>query len=292
MKIRLALVFLLLPALAFAQDVGKIAAHPAMWTVHGKAGTVYLFGSIHLLPPNIAWHSKDIDAALGAADTFVFEAPTDADGMAEAKAYIDAHGNLPAGESLRADLPPDAQADYDAALAKAHIAPASLDNRRPWLASLVIQLTVMSQENYAPDSGVDHAVIAFANAQHKPLRYFETVDQQFALMDPPDNALALKEFAIDLKSMREDPTTIGALVDAWAAGDEDALGRLMNSDLAKDPGAKKIMLDDRNKAWVTKIDAMLDEPHIFFITVGAAHLAGPDGVPALLRKQGYQVDGP
>ena len=37
---------------------------------------------------------------------------------------------------------------------------------------------------------------------------------------------------------------------------------------------------------------MLDEPHTFFITVGAAHLVGKTGVPNLLRAAGYKVEGP
>jgi uncharacterized protein YbaP (TraB family) len=52
------------------------------------------------------------------------------------------------------------------------------------------------------------------------------------------------------------------------------------------------LLDDRNQAWVPKITAMLREKHTFFITVGAGHLTGPKGVPALLRAAGYTVDGP
>jgi uncharacterized protein YbaP (TraB family) len=37
---------------------------------------------------------------------------------------------------------------------------------------------------------------------------------------------------------------------------------------------------------------MLAEPHTYFITVGAGHLLGPKGVPALLRAKGYRVEGP
>ena len=55
----------------------------------------------------------------------------------------------------------------------------------------------------------------------------------------------------------------------------------------------KAMLEDRNRNWLPKIEKMLKEKRTFFITVGAAHLAGgPDSVPNLLRRDGYKVDGP
>jgi uncharacterized protein YbaP (TraB family) len=43
---------------------------------------------------------------------------------------------------------------------------------------------------------------------------------------------------------------------------------------------------------VGKISAMLNENHTYFITVGAGHLAGPKGVPAMLRAKGFKVEGP
>jgi uncharacterized protein len=278
---------------AWAQtDVGKIEAHPAVWVVHGKGGTAYLLGAIHILPANIAWHSAKLDDAMAQSDTFVFEAPTDDKGKADAQAFIAAHGTLPAGTTLPALLTPAARADYDAALAMTHIPPEALADKQPWLAALVLEVALMMQEHYSPDSGIDHEVLGYANAHGKSLRYFETVQQQMNLIAPPDQTLAVKEFAIDLKSFREEPTTIGYLVDAWSHGDARTIDRLMNSDLAKEPGAKKLMLDDRNKAWVTQLKTMLAEKHTYFITVGAAHLAGPTGVPALLRKAGYKVEGP
>jgi uncharacterized protein YbaP (TraB family) len=56
--------------------------------------------------------------------------------------------------------------------------------------------------------------------------------------------------------------------------------------------AKKALLDDRNRLWIPKIENMLTEKHTFLITVGAAHLVGPNGVPNLLRAAGYTVEGP
>jgi len=272
--------------------LADIEAHPALWTVHGKAGTAYLLGSIHLLPPNVAWHRPEIDAAMNAADIFAFEVPTDSAGQAAMKAFIDEHGTLPPGTTLPSLLPRAALGDYRAALAETHVAPQALDDKRPWLASLVLQVALMMREHYSPDGGLDRQIAAFASGHGKQLRYFETVEQQLALFAPPDRDLEVKEFAVDLKSLRGEKVTAGAMVDAWAHGDVHTLDRLMNSDLAKVPGAKKLLLDDRNKAWVAKLDTWLAEPHVYFITVGAAHLAGPTGVPALLRAKGYRVDGP
>ncbi|HEY1632138.1 MAG TPA: TraB/GumN family protein [Rhizomicrobium sp.] len=288
--------FLLLLAFAssaLAQtDLGKIEAHPAMWVVHGKVGTAYLFGSIHILPPNVAWHSAKLDAAMTDADTFVFEVPLDDSGKAEAQAFIAQHGTLPAGTTLPSLLTPEARADYDAALAMTHLPPAALADKRPWMAALVIEVAMMMREGYSPDAGIDREILGYATAHGRQLRYFETIDQQMTMLAPPDTKLEVKEFSIDLKSLRKEPVTLGALVDAWSHADTRQIDKLMNSDLAKEPGAKKLLLDDRNKAWVTKLQSMLAENHTYFITVGAAHLAGPGGVPSLLHKQGLQVDGP
>jgi hypothetical protein len=284
---------LLIAGPALAQQsvtLADIDAHPALWTVHGKAGTAYLLGSIHLLPPNISWHTPEIDAAMKAADVFVFEIPLDDSTQAATNAFIAAHGTLPPGTTLPALLPQVALKNYRAALVEAHLPPHALDDKRPWLASLVLQVALMMQQHYSPDGGLDRQIAALAAG--KQLRYFETVDQQLALFAPPDQNLEVKEFALDLKSLHDEPMTAGALVDAWAEGDVRALDRLMNSDLAKVPGAKKLLLDDRNKAWVAKLDSWLTEPHTYFITVGAGHLAGAQGVPALLRAKGYRVDGP
>jgi uncharacterized protein YbaP (TraB family) len=51
----------------------------------------------------------------------------------------------------------------------------------------------------------------------------------------------------------------------------------------------EVMLDNRNKNWIAKIEAAAKEKPTFF-GVGAAHLAGDNGVIKLLRKKGYKVE--
>src|SRR5581483_383624 len=58
-----------------APVLAPIEAHPALWMVRSGHAVLYLFGSIHLLPPNVDWHSPPVEKAIKASDVFVFEAP-------------------------------------------------------------------------------------------------------------------------------------------------------------------------------------------------------------------------
>lgn len=279
-------------AVALPAAAGVTHVHPALWHVQGRSGDVYLFGSIHVLPPDIDWHTPAVEKAMARAKVFVFEVPTGGAAMERMRDLVAAHGYLPPGESLRAKLDPAGQAAFDAALAAAQLPLAAVDRDRPWLAGLQITFAELAREKYDPAGGVDVAVQKAAGAAHKEKRYFETIDQQFALIAPDDESLELSEFQSDLKDLAKAGGDLYPLVAAWSRGDVPAIGRLMNSALEAYPEAKKALLDDRNRRWTLQIETMLEEKRTFFITVGAGHLAGSVGVPALLRKAGYRVEGP
>ncbi len=270
----------------------NIQAHPALWTLHIDNATAYFLGSIHLLPPNVIWHTPAIDAAMAAADTFVFEVPIDAAGTAAISDFVKQHGRLPDGTTLPSLLPDGARDDYQKVLALTHVPPASVDGMRPWLAAIVLETVYMQEQHYSPNSGLDRQVFMLAAARGKSLRYFETVDQQMAMLMPTDRKVEIAEFDATLKEFQVQSADIGPLVDAWAHGDAGLVGKLMNEEFDKEPGVKKALIDDRNDAWVAQLNKMLGEHHTYFITVGTGHLVGPHGVPALLRKEGYRVDGP
>jgi uncharacterized protein YbaP (TraB family) len=150
----------------------------------------------------------------------------------------------------------------------------------------------ISKLNFAAGNGVDVVLMADAAKHHKPMRYLETVAEQFAVLAPDDRVLELQEFESSLKDLRDIGHEIEPMVRAWSTGNQAKLDELINGDLDGFPEARKQLLDDRNKRWVPKIEAMLKEKQVFFVTVGAGHLTGANGLPALLRGAGYKVDGP
>jgi uncharacterized protein len=267
-------------------------AFPSLWHVKGEQGDIYLLGAVHVLPPGLNWRRPLINMALSRSDVFVFEVPEDAAALAELNKLMQAQGFLPPDQSLRGLLHAAALPDFDAAVAASGLASAAVDRERPWLAGLQMMFAQMAKLNFAAGNGVDSVLMAEAEKNHKQTRYLETIADQFALLAPADRTLELQEFEAGLKDLRDIDAEIGPMVHAWSVGDQAKLDKLINGDLDAFPQARKTLLDDRNARWVPQIEAMLKEKHVFFITVGAGHLTGPQGVPALLRKAGYKVLGP
>jgi len=271
-----------------------VEAHPAIWTAHGKRGTVYLLGSVHALPASIHWRTPEITDALAKADVFVFEIVPSPDAQASLKKMVAEHGTLPPGTSLRGLLSPEGQADFDKVLASVKLPLVAVDGMRPWLASLTISVARMMQKNgLSVDAGLDQVLTREATDKGKELRALESMEQQFSLLASPDDDQEVEQFESGLKQFLTQSYDLSGLLDAWASGDPAQIDGLFNKSLVKYPKVRKMLLDDRNRAWIKKIEPMLDnEDKVFFITVGAGHLVGKNGVPNLLRRAGYKVDGP
>jgi uncharacterized protein YbaP (TraB family) len=289
------LAFVVLLLLGYAPAAAEVAdegSHPALWHMQGQRGEVYLFGSIHILPSGLEWRKGVIAAAIARSDVFVFEIPLDESAQAKLASLIADRGQLPQGESLHAMLPPASRADLDADAALAGLSPRALDGLRPWLAELTLVTSRMARENASPESGVDVELEDTVQRQRKELRYLETVDQQINLIVPSNRRLELSEFEASLKEFRTEKDSFPQLIKAWRTGDTKALDELLNGGFKNEPQARKALLEDRNRAWLPKLEAMLNERNVFFVTVGAGHLMGRNSVPGLLRADGYKVDGP
>lgn len=270
-----------------------IPAHPALWTVHKSKGTVYLFGSIHILPPQIDWHTPEIDAAIAKADSFVFEVSMDAAALKDVQTFVRERGMLPPGQNLRDMLSPEAKRNYDARIARLSVPPERIGRMRPWLAGLTIGVLDVSRQNYSAQSGVDLQLQASARKNGKPIIGLETPEQQLELLAPDDPKTELQTFEAGLAGAdKPSASQVGPLIDAWIHGNAARIGTIMNRAFDKFPRARVTLVDNRNRAWAARIAELLEEPKTYFVTVGAAHLAGSTGVPNLLRRKGYSVSGP
>jgi hypothetical protein len=285
------------PAFAASKPAPKsTVATPAMWTVHGSKGTVYLLGSIHALPKNIDWQYPALMQKLAASDTFVFEVPMDADSRAKAVTYFRENALMPQGMSLPSMFDAEMRSDFRDVVMLTHADPTVLPYLRPWLAALVLEGEASGEKGFYATEGVDNKVYAMAHAHSAvQFRALERDEDQFRLFikdgHVEDEMADLRLTFKDILANRGGGGGKGLLV-AWEKGDAQSLAALAPENKAMSVQFKKLWIENRNRKWVPEIEGMLNEPHTFFITVGAAHLVGKTGVPNLLRAAGYKVEGP
>jgi uncharacterized protein YbaP (TraB family) len=266
-------------------------AHPAIWTIHGSKGTVYLVSSLHLLPPQIDWHRPQIDQAMQGADSFVFEVPTGESERGAETQFIIENGLLPAGQKLSARLTPDSRRDYARALELAGIEQRNIDQKQPWLAEVVLTVQSMYRRNYSALHTPEGEAHDFAARNGREVRYFDTTEQQMEFLAGANRTGSTEQFSAVLADFPNQPERETRFVEAWAAGDVTTSAALVAEGLHDLPGEQGL-LNERNRDWASQIEGMLGENRTFFVAVGIAHLVGPNGVPALLRARGVTVDGP
>jgi uncharacterized protein YbaP (TraB family) len=75
----------------------------------------------------------------------------------------------------------------------------------------------------------------------------------------------------------------------WESGDGENLYHLLNKSFEKHPDLRDKLLTQRNKRWVSGIEALLKEDKNVLVIVGAGHLVGPDSLVDLLQDKGYSV---
>src|SRR5579871_2761803 len=87
---------------------------PAMWRLGDADTTVYLFGTVHVLPPGLNWETPAIDAAVKASKAVYFETDVEPDQMIIAN-LVQRTGVYPPGDSLMDHLKPEEKAEVEEA---------------------------------------------------------------------------------------------------------------------------------------------------------------------------------
>jgi uncharacterized protein YbaP (TraB family) len=95
------------------------------------------------------------------------------------------------------------------------------------------------------------------------------------------------------RELTEDPDLYGRTVREWLAGDQQGLMRDGIDQVRKTaPGAYKRLILDRNRRWASLLARLARHAGVTVVVGGAGHMAGPQGVPAMLRAMGFHVEGP
>ncbi|WP_395944392.1 TraB/GumN family protein [Brevundimonas sp.] len=295
----LALVFALagVPGEALAQAAPAPAAAapaiqgegPALWVIKDADSTLYLFGSVHVLRPTTGWASPRVNAAFDSASDIWFEI-SNPDDQAAMMPLIQQYGLSPQ-TPLSTRLTAEEFAELDVAAKTIGASAAQLEPMKPWLVAITLSVAPLVKAGYDPQSGVELALKARAEAAGKTIHGFETLEAQIGMLATLPDDVQVDFLREMLKDYKDAATLLDAMVAAWAQGDVPALERLVVEDMKADsPELYKVLLVDRNTDWANQIQTQLQGSGTAFIAVGAAHLAGPDSVQSILKSRGVTVE--
>jgi uncharacterized protein len=262
------------------------AGTACVWKVTGLNGRIaYLGGSLHALQKSDFPLPAAYMRAFDASSRMAFE--VDAKALKESSEALVKAGKYPHGDSLKHHVDPRTYAYMRRLFGLMNVPEKTFAQFRPWF--LVVLLQIRSLHHAFPEEGVDDFFLKRAVKRSMPVVGLESVEEHAGvfsrLSDRESEILLLVNFIPSATAGGNDNVT-----KAWRRGDADALAVRLRRESAEFPAFNERLVDARNRTWVPKIETFLASGHTYFVLVGAGHFGGNNGLLALLRAKGYQIE--
>jgi hypothetical protein len=288
LKRALALIGLATASIA-TPSVAATGAHPALWEISDPDTTIYLFGTIHLLPKNYQWQTRTIDKAISKSRSLYVETIVDQKNPQALAAILTKLGYSNGLPPIADRVPPEKRPLLEAAIAKSGIPRPLFDRMETWAAAFTLLGVQYRELGLQGQQGVEETLKQTFTSEGKPIGELETNAEQLGFFDalPEDAQRALLEGAIEPAQAAS--VDFSGMLRGWANGDVESIARTFNRDLSDSPALMDALLKRRNANWSKWIERRLASPGTIMLAVGAGHLAGPDSVIAMLQRDGYRV---
>jgi len=294
-RVFLGLVAILFNSLAWGQTFTVTAPleKSLLWEISGNGlqKPSYLYGTIHMIGKEDYFMTDETKASFANAEQVVFE--IDMEEMSNLFVQFSLLMDLfmEDGQTLK-DLV--SKEDYD--LVKVHFdkigLPLMLLERIKPLFLSAFASEDISQEGFKSGDVVSYEMefMDMAKEQKKEIEGLETIEFQMSVFDSiPYKVQA--EMLVESIRAESDSTSAGsfdALVGLYKSQDIEAMQQSTGETDAMTAKYENLLLSNRNAKWIPVMAKFMQKKPSFF-AVGAAHLAGPQGVITLLRKAGYTV---
>lgn len=286
MRRRLFLLTQTLGCLLLCAAVRADGALHSLWEVHGKHNTVYLLGSIHVLRPSDYPLERAVLEAYGNSKSLLMEVNLEELDSSSIQAEMLTAAMLPEGRTLP-DILGAQRYGHAAALAReVGVDLSTFDQFAPWFVAEVISQQQLTQLGFQPESGVEMYFMEKARNDGKAVSGLETVHDQISVFQNMPLDTQADYLLSSLEEAHDLPKEVSSMVRAWQRGDTEWFDNEMKAELGRDSRLYQAVLGARNRKWLPKIEALLNDDRNYLVIVGTGHLVGSGSVIDLLKKDG------
>ncbi len=272
-----------------------------LWRIEGPAGTKpsFLLGTMHVSDPRVTALDPAAQAAYAAAGTVVIET-TDVLDQAKMAGAIAAHPELMMftdDTTLSGILPEADRAAVEEGLARRGLTLDALQKMKPWVVASLVGVPACEMARKAAGAPVlDIKLAEEAKAAGKSVEGLETMIDQLEAMASLPIGLHVQGLVDTLKLGDGIDDLNETMVRIYKSGDTGLFWPFFEAVMPADASEEtsyaafqEAMIDARNRTMAEAAGPILDKGGAF-MAVGALHLAGEQGLVALLRQQGYAVE--
>jgi len=272
---------------AATEAATKLPPQPPIWVVSDADSEITLYPTLHFLPTDVEWKSDELTRRIADAEEVWFEILPGSESDPALQQVMLSLAMEP-GSSLTAKLSEAEVAALEKAVAPIGMPIQAVDQMKPWFVSNLVVAGVLIDKGFDPNAGVEKQIQPMAEG--KKIRALETAEGQMRMLASVPDDVQMDMLRQSLTDLDEDIEDLKEMVTDWAVGDvEDLEDELLDEMKRETPEAYNIIFTARNKNWADQIETEMKGSGTDFIAVGAGHLVGDDGVPAMLRARGYTV---
>ena len=268
---------------------------PLLWKVTSENNTSYLFGTMHVADPRVTTLAPAVEAAFAASDAIFTELK---ESQIELSGRVTVEGRLPEGTYLSDLISADMYAKINELVESNKMVMNMVNSWRPWMVGMYLQM--IDAMPYMQGIALDMQLTNRAREEGKEVGGIETIDEQLAALAFGNEEDQIKLLGIAIDSMIEkadnEISDIELTLNDYLEGDIDGLWEFANAELLDASQLEKdafdALLTVRNDNMADRINKRIkaNPESVTFYAFGALHFAGPQGVGALLKGMGYEVE--
>jgi uncharacterized protein len=280
----------LIAFLAGCSNLGGFSrSKSALWRIRGEHNTVYLLGSVHILPKTVYPLHPALERAFADSQQVAFEVDIGRATGGRVRQAFSEIGAYPRGDDLSHHVSPLTLQIVKLACAQLGVSYEKAKRFKPSLLAELLTLRYTELAGFREDLGVDIYFYQRAKALNKPIFGLETItDQANALQQ--NEKKGEQQLLFTIGSLPEYKVALTEMVEAWRNGKVDVLDRFLNQDERNDPEMFYRMFAKRNARWLPQIERLTQENFNCLVIVGAGHLVGSHGLIETLRQRGYRIE--